>query len=159
MSVWSFITMFFTFIRELLFDSKEEMDYSSSKFNARKAAVFLIIIALFLATALSVSRLVNQSIYVVKLKDAIINREEYYRRQIRKNKRELDILKQYVDDLPDKVKKSYPVPSDSGNAVENTEVSQEVQPLVAKPKPKEPTSGMTKEERKIFFDEIVKSDK
>lgn len=157
MSVWSFITMFFTFIRELLFDSKEELDYNSSKFNARKVAVFFIVIALSLSTALLTYRLVNQSIYVVRLKDAIIQREEQYRKQIRKNRREIEILKKYIDDLPEKVKKSYPAPSDSGNDVENTQHLHDIEPLVVKPKPREPSSDMSKDDRKVFLDDYIKA--
>lgn len=161
MSVWSLITMFFTFIRELLFDSKEELDYKSSKFNARKVALFFIIIALALATALSVYRLVNQSIYLVKLKDAVIAREEYYKRQVMKNKKELELLRNYIDDLPEKVKKSYPVPSDSGNDEENSSHLHDTEPLLVKRKPKPPVASqtMSKEDRKAFFQDYVKTDK
>jgi len=159
MPIWSFITMFFTFIRELLFDSKEELDYKSSKFNARKVAVFFIIVALALEAALTTYRLINQSIYLVKLKDSIIIREQYSRKQLAKYKRENEELKKYIDDLPEKVKKSNPVPSDSRNEVEKTTSNVDGEQLLVVPKEPQTTPNLTKEERKQFFKEYIQGDK
>jgi signal transduction histidine kinase len=151
--------MFFTFIRELLFDSKEELDYKSSKFNARKVAVFFIIVALALEAALTTYRLINQSIYLVKLKDSIIIREQYSRKQLAKYKRENEELKKYIDDLPEKVKKSNPVPSDSRNEVEKTTSNVDGEQLLVVPKEPQTTPNLTKEERKQFFKEYIQGDK
>lgn len=123
MPVWTIVKMFITFIRELLFDSKDELDYKSSKFNPRKVLLFIIILALGLAVFLLSYRLVNQSIYVVKLKEAIIVHELQDAMEEKANKRkaqQLVRLQDYVRHLPEKVKMSNPVPSDSGNEVENT---------------------------------------
>lgn len=107
--------MFFTFIRELLFDSKEEMDYSSAKFDSRKVAVFLITVALMLAVVLLTIRLYKQSVAVVQLKDAVVKNQIEAKIQRAEDRKELLALRGYVESLPDKVKKPYPVPSDSGN--------------------------------------------
>jgi hypothetical protein len=39
------LTIFIYFIRELIFDSKDEYDFKSSKFNTRKFTVFIFVIA------------------------------------------------------------------------------------------------------------------
>jgi hypothetical protein len=38
------LTIFIYFVRELIFDSKEEYDFKSSKFNTRKFTVFVFVI-------------------------------------------------------------------------------------------------------------------
>lgn len=155
MSIWSFITMFFTFVRELLFDSKEELDYSSSKFNARKVTVFSIIVTLAIVVTLATHRLINQSIYLVKLKDSIIVHEQQNRRQLIKYKKENDELRKYIDNLPEKVKKSNPVPSDSGNEVEKTLPATVSEYQLSDQKNPTDKSILSKEERKMFFKDYI----
>ena len=163
MSIWSFITMFFKFIRELLFDSKEELDYQSTKFDARKMSIFFIIITLVLAVVLLTNRLFNQSVYVVQLKDAVIYHQLKDKKQKSIDRKELLSLRAYVDSLPDKVKKSYPVPSDSENIVEKIlpidprAVTPFDEPVVI-PIVKQPV--LTRSERDVILkDFLIKDDK
>ena len=146
--------MFFKFIRELLFDSKEELDYKSSKFNARKMAIFFIIITLMLAVVLLTNRVYKQSVYVVKLKDTVALHLIEDKKQRAIDRIELLSLRAYVDNLPDKVKKSYEVPSDSGNTDENTP---KVNPKVVTPFD-EPVSKVIKKPvvTKAQRDELLK---
>lgn len=152
--------MFFTFIRELLFDSKEEFDYRSSKFNARKMTLYIIFIALFIAVVLLTNRVYKQSIYVVKLKDAIIVQEMRRREKDAQEEKELIRLKTYIEELPEKVKKSYPVPSDSGNNVEKT-ISMTTNETPTSPVPEPtptkalPPTQLAREERKNFIEKYM----
>lgn len=123
MSIWSIIKMFATFIRELLFDSKDELDYNSSKFNPKKVMLFAIFLVLAVAVMLMFYRLINQSIYVVNLKDAIVAHTIVENKTQENSKLEKEScirVQEYVRNLPANVKKSNPVPSDSGNKVEKT---------------------------------------
>lgn len=152
--------MFFTFIRELLFDSKEEFDYRSSKFNSRKMTLYIIFIALFLAVVLLTNRVYKQSVYVVKLKDAIILQEARRREKDLREDKELIRLRTYVEDLPEKVKKSYPVPSDSGNLVEKTiSTTTDDAPTAPIPEPKPvkalPPAPLAREDRKSFIEKYM----
>lgn len=150
--------MFFTFIRELLFDSKEEFDYRSSKFNSRKMTLYIIFIAMFIALILLTNRVYKQSIYVVKLKDSVIAQEMKRREKDIKEERELLRLRTYIEELPEKVKKSYPVPSDSGNDVEKTfPLPANPTPVNPEPKPVKalPPNVMGREERKTFFEDYM----
>ncbi len=161
MPVWSLIKMFFTFVRELLFDSKEEFDYSSSKFNARKMVLFLLFAVITIAAVLMAMRLVKQSVYVVKLKDAVVKHEIDYRESDKRKTEEINRLREYIDNLPDKVKKSNPVPSDSRNDYKKDlpEPEQEIKDLIApkiKPKdiaPEQPV--LDKEERKKLLEGYI----
>ena len=152
--------MFFTFIRELIFDSKEEFDYRSSKFNSRKMTLYIIFIAMFVALVLLTNRVYKQSIYVVKLKDSVIAQEMKRREKDIKEERELLRLKTYIEELPKKVKKSYPVPSDSGNDVEKTipfPTNQNSPAPEPQPKPVKalPPAQLGREERKTFFEDYM----
>ena len=44
------LSIFIYFLREMIFDSKEEYDFKSAKFNARKFAVMLMVLLLLLLT-------------------------------------------------------------------------------------------------------------
>lgn len=84
------------FLRELIFDSKDEYDLSSSKFNMRKVAVFLVL-------ALSITLNLFLGNRTVALASANVD----LRKQIE--------LKQKASE-----KNPKPVPSDSGNPAIST---------------------------------------
>ena len=64
----SIITYFF---RELVFDYKEEYDFKSSKFNARKVATFLILIASISLNGFLVVRIYHLSKANIELRKGI----------------------------------------------------------------------------------------
>lgn len=78
------------FLRELIFDSKDEYDWSSSKFNMRKVAIFLVL-------ALSITLNMFLGNRTVALASSIVD------------------LKKQVEQLKTPEKNPKPVPSDSGN--------------------------------------------
>jgi hypothetical protein len=166
MTILSFISMLVTFLRELVFDSKEELDYKSSNFNMRKMGIFLLIIALFISTILSTHRLFKQSTQVIKLKEAYLNSEaNHHHEHSDYLKTIMDLhaknikLKKYINSLPESVKKSNPVPSDSVNIDENSIIpySNEARRILELDKK---ISGNilpeSKEEKKVFFENLLK---
>ena len=74
--------------------------------------------------------------------------------------KELIRLRTYVEDLPKKVKKSYPVPSDSGNVVEKTpSLTSDESPTAPVPEPKPvkalPPGLIAREDRKTFIEKYM----
>lgn len=156
MPFWPVIKMFLTFLRELIVDKADELNYSSSEFNARKATLFFFVIGLSVSVVLLMYRLVHQSMEMVELKNAIAINET---RKIEETKKIIAAIKvfiTYIEGLPAHVKISNPVPSDSGNELtkfvsrsERTTEKYKEEQLKAVPPPKEPE--LTKEQKEALL--------
>jgi hypothetical protein len=65
------VALLFSFLRELIFDSKEEFDFKSSKFNARKFTVLILIVFSLFLNLLFAQRLYSLARQNVELKNFI----------------------------------------------------------------------------------------
>lgn len=69
------LSVFWFFIKEMLFDSKDEYDINSKKFNARRFTIALLLLFLFVAEIYSVTRMYDMAKEVVELKAVIYETE------------------------------------------------------------------------------------
>ena len=69
------LSVFWFFVKEMLFDSKDEYDINSKKFNARRFTVALLLLFLFVAELYSVTRMFAMAKEVVELKAVIYETE------------------------------------------------------------------------------------
>lgn len=70
------ITMLAYFLRELIFDSKEEYNFRSRRFNARKVLIFILISCSFLTSILLTNRLYKLALENIELREEIRKCEE-----------------------------------------------------------------------------------
>lgn len=70
--MFKIVSMLFPFLKELVFDSKEEYDFSSSKFNSRKFLVFVLLITLISSNVFLVTRLYKLASTNVELKEKVM---------------------------------------------------------------------------------------
>lgn len=64
--------MLFPFLKELVFDSKEEYDFKSSKFNSRKFLVYVLLIVSISCNAFLIIRLYELASTNVDLKHKVM---------------------------------------------------------------------------------------
>lgn len=70
------LSVFWFFVKEMLFDSKDEYDINSKKFNARRFTIALLLLFLFVGELYSISRMYAMAKEVVELKAAIYETEK-----------------------------------------------------------------------------------
>lgn len=75
MGLSQLLSVFWFFIKEMLFDSKDEYDLNSKKFNARRFTIALLLLFLFVGELYSISRLYSMAKEVVELRAAIYETE------------------------------------------------------------------------------------
>jgi hypothetical protein len=66
--MFKIFTIFTYFIRELIFDSKDEYDFKSSKFNTRKFTVFILVVGSITANVYIVYRSIKLASSNIELK-------------------------------------------------------------------------------------------
>jgi len=62
------ITMLVYFFRELIFESKEEYDFKSRKFNSKKVLLFILVLLSFTANMFFVNRIYHLAVDNAKLR-------------------------------------------------------------------------------------------
>lgn len=155
------ISILFSFIKELVYDSKDEYNYMSPKFNVRKATIVVGIFLAFFVAYSSTKRVIVQSIYVVKLKDAILVHHQEEMRKYRDYEERIASLESRLSEYEDKGKKPRTAPSDSRNGAEKTisAPGQHTEQKTTSDKPE--TDGnkkpphMTREQENAFFIEYI----
>lgn len=70
--MFKIFTIFIYFIRELIFDSKDEYDFKSSKFNTRKFIVFVFIITSVSANVFISYKVIKIARHNVNLIESIV---------------------------------------------------------------------------------------
>lgn len=65
------VMMIFRFFRELVFDSKEEYDFRSSKFNGRKVLIFVLAVGSFVTNIIQFDRAYKTALENVRLMDEL----------------------------------------------------------------------------------------
>ncbi len=70
------LSVFWYFIKEMLFDSKDEYDINSKKFNARRFTIALLLLFLFIGEIYSIARIYSLAKEVVELNAAIYETEK-----------------------------------------------------------------------------------
>lgn len=158
--MFKILSLLFDFLKELIYDSKDEYNYMSPKFNVRKAAGIAVILLAFIVAYNSTKRVVVQSVYIVRLKDAILlHREE----ELERNKEYEDkiaALQSELKESQEKGKKPRTAPSDSRNGAEKTQspASQLTEKKDTSDKSdsdKNKRLHMTREQETAFFDEFI----
>ena len=90
------ILIFISFIRELLYNSKDEYNYSSSKFDTSKAVLFIVIVSLVLSSFFFAIRAFKTSKNIVILKEAIITHETNNELRIRTYEKRIEELETII---------------------------------------------------------------
>lgn len=63
--------MIINFLRELIFDSREEYDFRSRMFNMRKVLIFVLMVASLVANIIFINRIYSLAIDNIELKKKI----------------------------------------------------------------------------------------
>jgi len=69
------LSMLVYFLKELIFDTAEESDFISHKFNARKFIVFLLITLSFIMNIFFMYRLYNLSLKNIECNKCCVNKQ------------------------------------------------------------------------------------
>lgn len=70
------LSVFWFFVREMLFDSKDEYDLNSKKFNTRRFTIALLLLFLFVSEIYTITRVYTLAREVVELNAAVYETEK-----------------------------------------------------------------------------------
>lgn len=101
------LNLLHSFIKELIFDGKNESIFSHHEFNPRKFTIFLIIIGMFSLIMFLTNRVIHLGIKVQRLEQnhvELVNGCDY-----RKTNQNIHVVPYYFYKLPNQKRKTYEI--------------------------------------------------